>query len=787
MDARGLRWAWGLIPLAAVLFTFSAGRSWPIHLPGKLPGGIAPAAGFFVYAPADGRLDLEAGVLPATPQQAPQLHVSIQQGKTESSTIAAPARPSGDRGALSAKVPLDLKRGVNAVRLTLRAGGGAADAPFSLQTATVNQRIFQAGNTRFCLALVALVIASMLASAALGADGAQLWCGASLIGFLLVTSTATVLSYAHALTSGTWAGVLAGVCAIVSVSAGAICRRAPPRPLASLGGVETIILLALICPMFVMQTLSSVNAFDDLMYHGPRTAYWMQNASALPFVSHNDRLSVFPMGGDLLFAFGTIISGSELPGKFMVFLAYPLSLFAMRALLKTLGVRSPTALGVVAIFALSPLVFTNAVGLKPDLWLVLLGVVTLHWVIVAQRTGSLVPGCLAAAGAAAALGVKWTAGPLVVLTPLLLFLPRQTGSGKRRAAALGLTLMLAVALGGAGPILVSNLRASHHPFGSSAMREVHQPAPGLHPIIVQLKRLPFILVDPPIMPSEWARAALEQWEGSAAQAIGATELLREEAAGGWPGRFGPHVTDIDDHFSLAWLFVIFGAIGAAAICFRKGARSDARFAVVLLLGASAVFTIAVVTQTRWQAAAGLPDRFLMPALAFGLLGAAWPLDQILSRRQAATAVFWVTAALHALPFFLLLRIPFAVGTRIGWRTPLNFDTGSEFEVISHLLPPGRTILLVTGQGSREYPLVRAREGFANRVIPWGKSAYDQGAFDRALTTEKIDTVIIADSKEIPMLWDPSFSAQPFLDDLAARPDFQRAPVVGDPAVFVRVR
>ncbi len=778
MDAHRLRWAWGLIPLAAVLFTFSAGRGWPIHMPGKLPGAVAPAAGFFVYAPTDCRMDLRMGVLPATPQPAPQVRVSIKQGKTETSTIAVKTRGFGDAGALSATAPLALTRGVNSVRLTLE-----PDVPFSLQSAVVNQRIFNAGNTRFCLALLALVTASVLASAALGANGAQLWCGASLIGFLLITSTATVLSCAHALTSGVWTGVLVGVCAIVS--AFAVQRRPPMLP--SLGSAETLILLALVCPMFVMQTLSSVNAFDDLMYHGPRTAYWMENASALPFVSHNDRLSVFPIGGDLLFAFGTIISGSELPGKFMVFLAYPLSLFAMRALLQTLGVRLPTALGMVAAFALAPLVMANAVGIKPDLWLVLLGVIALHWVIVAQRTGSLIPCCLAAAGAAAALGVKWTAAPFVLMTPLLLLLPRPAGSWKRRAAALALTLFFASALGGAGPILVSNLRASHHPFGPLAMREAHQPAPGWHTMIVQLKRLPFILIDPPIMPFETARATLEQWEISAADTIGATEALREEVGRVWPGGFVPRVTDLDDRFSLGWFLVIVGGVGAAATCFRQDAPREARFAVALMLGMSAAFTVAVVTQTRWQSAAGLPDRFLMPALAFGLLGAAWPIDQFLSRRIAPTIIFWTVVALHALPFLMLMQIPFSFGKLIGWQTPVYFDTGSEFEVLSHLLPPGRTILLITGQGSRDYPLFRAREGFANRVIPWGKSAYDRDAFNRALTQSDVDTVVFADSKEIPMLWDPSFSAQPFLDDLAARPNFRRAPIMGDPAVFLRIQ
>lgn len=784
MDARRrLRHAWAFIPVCAVLFTLAAGRGWPIHLPARLPNAPATSASLFVYAPAACRMTLEAGLIPQPPSSAPlAVHVVTQQGKAPASVTAAATRASKGSPILTASAPLELWPGLNSVTLTL----GSGTAVFTLQTVTVTQGMFTAGNLLFCLSLAALVGASIAASRALGASGLHGYGGASLIGFLIITATATVLSWAHALASVPWAATLTGMCLVVGLASRR--RPAPYREGAasiSLSGLEIAAVLALTCPMFIMQILSSINAFDDLMYHGPRTAFWRENASAMPFLSHNDRLSVFPLGGDLLFAFGTIISGSELPGKLMVFLAYPLSLFAMLATLRSLGVRSGTALGLVAIFAVTPQVFVTAVGIKPDLWLVLLGVITLDWVIVARRTGALLPCALAAAAAAASLGVKWTAAPLVMLTPLLPLLAPAVGSWKRRAGVMGAVCLLALTFGGAGPVLFSNLRASHHPFGPLAMRLMHQPEPGWRPMAVQLKRLLFILVAPPSMPVQPLRAALQSWEISAAAAIGAMEPLRDEIGRIWPGGFTPRVRDFDDRFGLAWLFVMIGAAGGAVMVLRRRAPASARFPMILLLGSSAAFTFMVVTQTRWQSAAGLPDRFLMPALAFGLLGAAWPIDRMMSRRVGATILLGLLLAWHALPFLTSSRMPFAYGKKFAWQAQTNYDTGSEFEAISRLLAPGRTILLITEQGSRDYPLFRSREGFANRVVPWGKSSYDKAAFERALKSSNADTVILANSRELKMLWDPPFLAQPFLDDLAARPDFRRTPPVGDLAVFVR--
>ena len=788
---------WALLPLLAFLFACNAGRDWPFQVGPNFPRLVerqthptATAATLLVYSPDERTMRLRAELQAAEPLKSVTLQIAVWAGNAlEISTASVQA--AGPDGLRHVSAPLRFKRGINLVKFSLGAGN-LSETPFYVLSLRVTQSIFEPGNWLFCLTLAAVAAGSILAARAIGANGLNLFCSASLIGFLLLTSTGTLLSPFHLLTGWAWAGFLTVASVALGTAATLRLRQYPPAPAEpsnTLRPLEAAVLLALTCPVFLMAILAPITRWDDLMYHGSRAAYWRQNASALPFVSHNDRLSVFPIGGDLLFAAGTIISGAELPGKFLVSLAFPLILFAMLALLKNAGIRSPVALGVVAVFATAPMVMDNGVGIKPDLWLVLLGIITLHWVLEARRGGSALSAhacaCLAAAGAGAALGVKWTAAPLLFLVPFALLRPGgKTGSPRRWLAPVA-AFSLAVALGGAGPILLFNLETSHHPFGPKEMRAWHQPDPGWHPALVQLKRLPFLLLAPPHLPSQGLQELLDRWETRAAEAVGATESLWRENGSDWPGRFVPGAKRWDDGFSLGWLLVALG-LPAGLYILRRPTQAQGRSAFLLISGLTAVSILAVVTQTRWQVAAALPERFLLPAFGFGVLALAWPADRLLAHGGKPARVWLSTlVGLHMLPFCALALAPFRFGAQNDWQTPASAQTGSELSPIIRRLPPGRTILLLADQSCRDYPLFRAREGFANRVLPWGKAAYNSSAFARSLHQPGVDTVIFAAKDRIDLIWEPPVDARPFIQDMDSRPDFWRLPGTGNLVVYCR--
>ena len=782
---------WALLPLLAFLFTCEAGRGWPFRVGPGFPRGVdrGTTATLTVYSPDVRTLLLEAKFQVDAPASPPALFISIIHDDGAQTSSAA-TRPTGADGLIEAAAPLRLQPGVSTIKLTL---GPAASGPmaFSVAFLRVTQDLFTAGNLWFGLTLAAIVAGSILAGQALGANGLNLFCAASLVGFLLVTSSATILSPFHLLTSRGWAVALMVSSLLLGAAAALRLRRHPPggaAPENTLRPLDIVGLAALSCPVFVLAILSPITRWDDLMYHGSRAGYWMQNASALPFISHDDRLSVFPIGGDLIFACGTIISGSELPGKFLVSLAYPLVLFAVLALLKNAGLRSSVALGVIVVFATTPIVLANGVGIKPDFWLVLLGIITLHWILTARRGDAAMSltalCCLAAASAGAALGVKWTAAPLLLLAPFALLLPGWTQRPAQRWLPPAAAFALALALGGAGPILLFNLQTSHHPFGPKALRAWHQPDPGLHPMLVQLKRLPFLLFAPPYVPSAPVRALLDGWETSAATAIGATEALWRENGPAWPGRFVPRAKPWDEGFSLGWMLVFLG-FPTGIYLFRQPAESRERLAFLLISGLSLVFILAVATQTRWQPTAGLPDRFLLPAFAFGCIALAWPVDRLVAGSKPAIVLLGALAGLHALPFLAWAVGAFRFGAANNWQAPSTVVSGSELITISRRLPPGRTILLLADQSCRDYPLFLAREGFANRVLPWGKAAYDRAAFNRSVQQAGVDTVIVVSPDWIDLLWEPPLDARPFVRDMDSRAGFVRLPETGGLVVYLR--
>lgn len=88
----------------------------------------------------------------------------------------------------------------------------------------------------------------------------------------------------------------------------------------------------------IMQLLVPISGFDDRMYHASRVLYWIQNASALPFTTHNDRQVVFGFGSELFFLWPILFTKTELVGRVVFWLGYPAAALGLYILACELGI-----------------------------------------------------------------------------------------------------------------------------------------------------------------------------------------------------------------------------------------------------------------------------------------------------------------------------------------------------------------------------------------------------------------------------------------------------------------
>lgn len=510
-------------------------------------------------------------------------------------------------------------------------------------------------------------------------------------------------------------------------------------------GVLFCLLVFVLACLFWVRAHTPLYGFDELMYHASRPLYWIGHQSVFPFESHNDRHNVFTFGAELWFLFAIIHTQSEYWSRLFFMLQLPLALTGAYVFLSRFGISRRLSLLVLLAVLLMPMTLRESLSLKPEvgtIW-VLLGYSYFFARLTAHRTDY--PGwvglCLFVA---VGLAYKLTFLVFLPLSAGLLLWKFYFSSARWRIAKV-------VIISGLSSLFLSSawitLGSNYYYFGKLTgpplFSEEHRSGSDWNTMKTHLVRIPFVLWGLPWIPSETARQGLEGTGQAVSEFLGANELLRGEVDYdfSWPGIFKFEQPRWDQRFSY---FGIVGAMGVLWLAIRhllrrfcNGRRIPRMFWAMLpacLLG------MAIFMVIRWQAAALLPDRFLLPVISVCLLSLPLIVHPYWRRAgQWGVKVFVVSVLLvGSLPGAKWLVDRMAEVSEGVERAPEN----AYFVDIVDKIPEGSRILFFGGHVSGDYFLFNPAHNYSNRVIPWGKQAFDPQVLEQVLREQNISHVVL---------------------------------------------
>jgi hypothetical protein len=615
------------------------------------------------------------------------------------------------------------------------------------------------------------VVSSWLLSRRWVRPGADRMWSVVLVTFLQWGTLATVLSLAHALTPEAWGAGLGVIVAAALVFGRTTPADTPPR--AERRGFATGVMGwaaagLVVAGAFVVQWRTPLHKGDDLMYHGARAAYWLQHRSLLPYPTHNDRQNVFTAAADLPFLLGLLFTREERIARVLHLAALPLAVWGLWRLCRMLGVRGAAAFIAPVLFVTTPLVLTAAEGIGAELWTTvgLLGL--LHCLVrVLRGTRAMAPPTWFGLGAFATLclAFKLTLLPvlgLVVLAAIVALPPPRPPH--LRALAGG--LMVGALASGLALTLIGNAWMYGHPFGPASMQRVHRSDLRLETLRVHAARVPFLLLGVPALWSEAARDSAQAVADRLAESTGATTALRGERRIGWPGAFQPRVPRFDERFSLTAISGVAAAVWTAVQWWRRRRRPfAARWPPGWMVVITATLGLAIVFFLRWQAGAGLPDRFLVPLLAPATALVAYGVFA-LRRHEVVMAAFVVLLAWSAIPGTVQLARATASAVAEPARPPGRVGL---FADAAAALPEGARVLLVSNHSSGDYVLFAPEHRFSNAVLPWGQAPFDAAVLRERIARERPTHVLIENAETVDFHWGGTLRTRELVGEVEALP------------------
>lgn len=496
------------------------------------------------------------------------------------------------------------------------------------------------------------------------------------------------------------------------------------------------------------QALTPISGGDELMYHAPRIAHWMQNRSIFFYQTANDRQTVFPFGAELFAAWPLLFVKLELLARMFFWIAFPLAAAGVFAVCRTLGGSLRTSSAAAMLFVATPAVSFHAASLKSDAWLPLFMLGIVHHAVRPSHPDARPGRPFLAAGffAALATNIKTTALPLLgVLAVLALFRGGVRGTG-RRWSGLAAGFILAAASTGLGSLFLSNVVHYGNPLGPSYLSKLVQPQFGPRQTYTHAVRIPFVLAEMPEAMPDGLRAWIERRGIALCRLLDADHPLQWEAPTGWPGRFAYSLPTVAWTYSLGGMIWLPALLAGLAIGAREFQRTWPRpelgpIAITAALGAAALG--AVVFGVRWMGSG--PNRFWLGAYAISV-----PLAAAFAGRWSARSAWAAAAAGLGLvwaAYPALNREVRAVETAVI-APPTQESRDGVFNEITPRLEPGARILLVGSMNAREYGLFNPRGGYTNRVHPWGTAMFSPERLESVIRAHGITDVVIEYDKPI---------------------------------------
>lgn len=533
-----------------------------------------------------------------------------------------------------------------------------------------------------------------------------------------VWSAALLVGYAEILSS---VGQLHWPAALALSALGALAVRlwlpgSGPRPLgrqiasvrAAIGAPEAARLLAFAVPVLAWGLFSAwlilVSAEplgDNVTYHLPRLAYWMQHQTLAWFPSNDPRISTFPVSGNLLQLWPALFLRRERLCAFVQLASHLGTALAVYALARNLGAPRLGSAAAALCWLTIPAALVQAATSNVDLIASFFAAAACALALTCLRGGTGWTAWTCIASAALAVGTKPQTLPLAVACSVAALVAlRRTG----RAPLLRLLplLLLATLLGGMHPL--RNARALGSPSGLTSVGWLML-NPGL-PTLAKNAQLVLL----PLTGGVGLARQFPRWT--------LTQTLFERGLG------------------VVWPVVISGAL-LAALARRIRARGLRPVPTAYALLALA-YGIAVLFTMRHQPSV---DRFFLPAAAV-----LTPVASVLfvgRIRAVALAVVWALgcgALFHCVQTELARRAPPHAGRFLRYSDVAGSDWDSLVRASERLAREGRgrRVGIVTGQSVMQRLLLGSR--FQNVLVPL---SHDPPLALATLERLRLDAVYIA--------------------------------------------
>lgn len=584
--------------------------------------------------------------------------------------------------------------------------------------------------------LAAALVSGMLIAASAwwvsrrGATGADRWFRFVLAASLHVGVLSMALSLAGAYRPVPWMvgnGVIAAAAWWwwrVARTGAALGRAAKHDAGERRGWVERVLLAGLVGVLalsLVEVVVTPLWGPDELTYHAARAGYWIGSGSVWPVDSANLRLSSMPFGSELMFGWAVMVSGEEWVGRVVFWAAMPMGAVSVVRVAGSLGASRGAALGAGLLYAATPTVLRHAGSwMKPDVWLGVWYLAAGWYAFAREEEGGGVGGAWRSGLAMGlALGTKLTALavlPVVALAVVARWRWRRAGGFAGGVVAGGVAW-------GLGATLVANAGWYGHPLGPGPLRSAGQAEVSVRQVMTHAARAGLTLMELPVAPTEGLRRALEEAGNGLLRVTGLDRSLATEGEPGGLAGYRYRVRERARDYGLmgmAWVPMVAWAMW----------RGRGRWlAVVSLVGLGSA-----VVLVRWM---GGEDRYWIGAYAAGMavMGAALTARAREgasegSRKGAA----WMRRAGWC-AVVVLGVYPGVSGAAerawLAWRVPDGFaGMQSPFAEAMERIPAGSVVVLVGSYRSREWPVFG--EGVVNRVVAWGRGAFDAERMERLL-------------------------------------------------------
>lgn len=540
-----------------------------------------------------------------------------------------------------------------------------------------------------------------------------------------------------------------------------------------------LVISAILIVSVALRVIIPLSDFDERMYHASRVMYWIQYEAALPFVTHNIRQTLLTFGSELFFLWPVLLTKTELIGRLVFWLAYPLAAIGQYLLLRKMKLSRTTALIGVLILIATPNIASSAITLKPEIWSVvtLLGVAYWATSICLTPDRSRVQYFLLAIFLVLSINIRAFSIAILPSLMLIIFWANSSFSLLTRLKHFFIGLVCAVIMSGLLLPLVSNAVIYQHPLGPKDVRQFVEADITPRVMYTHIVRFAFSLLEIPYIPvSAETRTRLSNIGNRFISIINADTPLSSEDNNSWQGKFVYVLPRVSPRFSL-WGLIWLPLLPIATwILTRNVAVTWPKVRLTLISTQSLLalpLLFAILFRARWMVHGEVPMRFLISPYALFLPIGILVLAPYIAPRRLIRILMAILIAYSIGPLFgiqtrrLLQAISLPIPRRV-----INEPFGEAVD----LIPLNSRILLIGNQSVRDYPLFSPSTHYSNAVIPWGTKPFEPARIRCLLASKKVTHVLIQDEEQVSFQWFPDLDTREMVRWLTQEPRFRQIPL-----------